>query len=86
MKPEDITIDALNKNDAEKKETRLKNLARDAVMQLGEELQVARIHANRVEAQAKIRAMNLHYQHGFTVEEIAQVLLLEKKEIRRWLK
>lgn len=86
MKPEDITIQALNKNDAEKKETRLKNLARDAVMQLGEELQVARVHANRVEAQAKIRAMNLHYQHGFAVEEIAELLRLERKEIRRWLK
>lgn len=86
MKLEDITIDALNKHDAEKKEIRLKNLAREAVMELGGELQIARTHANRLEAKAKIRAMNLHYQHGFTVEEIAQLLQLEKKEIRRWLK
>lgn len=86
MKPEDITIDTLNTYDAEKEETRLKKLTRDAVMQLGEELEVARTHTNRIEARAKIRAMNLHYQHGFTVEEIAELLRLERKEIRRWLK
>lgn len=86
MKLKDITVDTLNSYDEEQEQIRIKNLTRESMMLLGEQLREAKQHFETVEVKAKIRTLSLHYQHGFTVEEIAQLLGLDKRKIKSWIK
>ena len=86
MKLKDITVETLNEYDKIKEETRITNLTRDSVMKLADELHEAKQQYVLLEVKAKIRVLSLYYQHGFDVDEIAEMLRLNKRTVRSWLK
>lgn len=86
MKLKDITVDTLNEYDKVKEETNVTNLTRQSVMKLADELHAAKYEYVLLEVKAKIRVLCLYYQHGFDVDEIAQMFDLDKRKIRSWLK
>lgn len=85
-KIKDINIDTLDRAAREWEEEGIGRLARDSIIELGQELREKRVELNRLEAITKIRAMRLHYQHGASKKEVANLLGLELKEVQRWLK
>lgn len=82
----DITADKLDEVAWEWEENRIHNLVRESVMNLGSQLRKSRMETNHLEVRSKIRALQLHNQHGMDVKEIAWLFGLEVKEIRRWLR
>lgn len=86
IKINDITVDKLDEIAWHLEEDRIAQLARENFIELGEQYRQQRYEFSILEAKTKIRAMRLHHQHGFSVKEIAELLGLELKEVRRWLK
>lgn len=86
IKINDISIDVLDEVERRWEEDRIIGLVRDNFIALGEQYRKARYEFSVLEARVKIRAMRLYHQHGFSKTEIADLLGLELKEVRRWLK
>lgn len=86
MKLEDITPESLGEIESRWQEDRISNLVRSSMIELGADLREARQIAADFEIRAKMRAIKLHHQYGFTKKEIAELLGLQVKEINKWLR
>lgn len=86
VKLEDINVDTLDEIADRWEEGRIRQLVARSMMQLGLQLQRARGEALNAEARARIRAGKLYTQYKFSEKEIAELLDIELKEVRQWLK
>ena len=86
VKLEDINVDTLDEIADRWEEGRIRQLMGRNMMQLGLELARARGEAINAETRARIRAAKLYTQYEFSEKEIAELLDIELKEVRQWLK
>ena len=86
IKIEDINVDTLDEVAKEWAENRIQQLVRDNFIALGKQYRQQRYEFQVLEAKTKIRALRLYHHYGFSKREIAEMLGLELKEVRRWLK
>lgn len=85
MRIEDITVELLDQVEAEQDEIRARDLVRDAVLKLGREYALARLHENRLETQCMLRARKLRML-GFEKAEIGQLFGVPRRTINKWMK
>jgi len=86
IKIEDINVDTLDDVAREWAENRMEQLVRDNFIKLGKQYRQQRYEFQVLEAKVKIRTLRLYHHYGFSKPEIADMLGLELKEVRRWLK
>jgi len=86
IKVEDINVDTLDEIANRWEEGRIRQLVSRSMIQLGVELNRARGEAVNAETRARIRAGKLYNQYKFSEKDIAELLDIELKEVRRWLK
>jgi hypothetical protein len=86
IKIENITADTLDEVAREWEENRIEQVVRNNFIKLGDEYRQQRYEFSVLEAKVKIRAMRLYHYHKLSKAEIAEMLGIEVKEVRRWLK
>ena len=86
IKVEDINVDTLDEIAERWEEGRVRQLIRQSMIELGVQLNTARGKAINAETRARIRAGKLYNQYKFSEKDIAELLDIELKEVRRWLK
>jgi len=86
VKLEDITPETLDQIAWEWEEARIGLLVREHMVTLGQQLARARAEAGNAELRAKMRALKLHRDCEMPAKEIAELLDIEVKEVRCWLK
>jgi len=86
IKIENITAETLDEVAWRWEEDRVGQVVRDNFIQMGKQYRQQRYEFSILETKVKIRAMRLHHHHKFSKQEIADLLGLELKEVRRWLK
>lgn len=86
IKINEITVQKLDEVAEQLAEDRIVGLIRDNFIALGSEYRKKRYEFSVLEAKVKIRSMRLYHQHGFSKQEIADLLEVDVKEVRRWLK
>lgn len=82
---QDITPESLEQVDRAWETSRLRGLTKTELVAIGRNVRLARMNTNHLEIRTKLRVMKC-YQMGFSVEELAELLGLDRKEIRRWVK
>lgn len=85
MKPSDITPEKLVELDAERNDLRLKNLLRDAVVEVSRQWKMTRQLAQQMELDCMLRARRL-YELGFAKKEIVNLFGVDRRTVNRWLK
>jgi hypothetical protein len=85
MRPEEITVDVLDQVAAEWEQSRLIQLTRDEVIELGLEYARARLAENRLETQCMLRARKLRML-GFEKLEIGELFGVPRRTVNKWLK
>jgi len=85
LQVDEITRDVLDELEEQWEQTRLKNLVRDEVVQLGRQYRQALIHAEKLEGQCMMRARKL-FMLGFDRREIAELFDVTRAVVTRWTK
>ena len=85
LQVDEITREVLDELEEQWEQTRLKNLVRDEVVELGREFRQAQIQVERVEGHCMIRARKL-YMLGFERREIGELFGVTRAVVNRWTK